>query len=119
MELIPVSRCRLFALLLIPTLAVAPSASAAQARKNPVTTEYHGHRVTDNYQWLENAADPAVRKWTDEQNRTSRSYLDKLPTRDALSYEFEKLYARVSADYSDLIVRSNLIFALKFKPPAQ
>jgi prolyl oligopeptidase len=99
--------------------ALIGSADAAPARKKPVTTEYHGTKVTDNYQWLENASDPAVRKWTDEQNRSTRAYLDKLSTRDPLSYEFQKLVNAVSADYSALVVRSNVIFALKFKPPAQ
>src|SRR4029453_10350673 len=30
-----------------------------------------------------------------------------------------KLFSAASADYSSLIIRSNLVFALKFKPPAQ
>jgi prolyl oligopeptidase len=120
MELIHVSHRRLLTLLLVSTVAaIATSASAAQTRKKAVTTEYHGTRVTDNYQWLEMSGDPAVGKWTEEQNRTARGYLDKLPTRDSLAYEFQKLYAQVSADYSGLVVRSNLIFALRFKPPAQ
>jgi prolyl oligopeptidase len=104
--------CLAFGVLDLPLLA-------AQAKRKPVTTAYHGTRVIDNYQWLENPADPAVRKWTDEQNRATRSHLDKLPTRGPLAYEFQKLVSAVSADYSSLVVRSNQIFALKFKPPAQ
>jgi prolyl oligopeptidase len=101
-------------------LALA-TASFAQVRtpKKPVSADYHGTRVVDEYQWLENGADPNVRKWTADQNKMARAYLDKLPTRDNLAYEFDKLFSTVSAEYTSLIIRSNLVFALKFKPPAQ
>lgn len=118
MDLTRVMERRSLRLLCALAIAVTP-AIGAPARKKPLTTEYHGTRVTDNYQWLENASDPAVRKWTDDQNRVTRSYLDKLPTREPLAYEFQKLTSAVSADYSALVVRSNVVFALKFKPPAQ
>jgi len=87
--------------------------------KRPVVNEYHGVKVTDPYQWLEKSDDPAVQKWTEQQNRAARAYLDKLPTREALQYQLETLYGAVSADYSSLKVAQGKVFALKFKPPAQ
>lgn len=107
--------CVVFALLAAHTACPAE----APTRKRPVTTTYHGTRVIDPYQWLENSADPAVRKWTAEQNKEARAYLDKLPTRQHLTYDFGKLFSAVSADYTSLVIRSNQVFALKFKPPAQ
>lgn len=112
------SRRRLFVLSFALVLTVPCLAQVRTARK-PVTAEYHGTRVTDNYQWLENGGDPAVRNWTADQNRAARAYLDKLPTREHLAYEFNKLFSTVSADYSSMTIRSNLVFGLKFKPPAQ
>ncbi|MEI9897353.1 MAG: hypothetical protein WDN28_26720 [Chthoniobacter sp.] len=37
--------------------------------KKPVTDEYHGVKVVDDYRWLEDAGTPAVKAWTDAQNR--------------------------------------------------
>ncbi len=99
-------------------VAALPAAEVTTLRK-PVTNEYHGVKVADDYQWLENAADPAVREWTAAQNRAARSYLDAMPTRAALEYQFGKLFDNVSADFHTLKVRSTVVFALKFKPPAQ
>ena len=33
--------------------------------KKPVIDQYHSIKVIDNYRWLDNAADPAVKKWID------------------------------------------------------
>ena len=51
----------------------------SQTPKKPVTDEYQGVKVEDNYQWLENDADPAVKAWSDTQNQKTRAYIDKLP----------------------------------------
>ena len=32
--------------------------------REPVTNIYHGVAVVDDYQWLENGTNPAVRDWT-------------------------------------------------------
>ncbi len=100
-------------------LLMSVAASGAATPRKPVVNEYHGVKVVDEYQWLENGSAPAVRQWTASQNRKARAYLDKLPTRPALEYHFSKLFATVSADYSDLKVRGGTVFAMKFKPPAQ
>jgi protease II len=52
--------------------------------RQPVANEYHGVKVIDDYQWLENANDPAVRAWSDQQNQRTRAYLDKLQQPDGL-----------------------------------
>jgi prolyl oligopeptidase len=119
MELIDVSHGSSMMRISLWLLFITFSATAAQTPRKTVINEYHGTRVKDDYQWLENAADPAVRKWTAEQNRVARQQLDKLPTRASLAYEFGKLFSAMSADYSGVVVRSNRVFALKFKPPAQ
>src|SRR5215510_11092719 len=55
-----------------------------QTPKKPVIDRYHGIAVTDDYQWLENWDDPAVRQWSDAQNRRARSVLDALPVREPI-----------------------------------
>src|SRR5262245_45733019 len=97
----------------------AALAAPVRTAKKPVKIEYHGERVIDPYQWLENAENSAVQRWTDQQNKVAREFLDKLPTRRSLEYEFRKLYGHASADFSALSVRSNRVFALKLKPPAE
>ena len=51
---------------------------APLAEKKPVFNEYHGTKVEDDYQWLENDDDPAVKTWSDTENKRTRAYLDSL-----------------------------------------
>ena len=43
-----------------------------QTPKKPVMDEYQGVKVEDNYQWLEQEDDPAVKTWSDAQSRHTR-----------------------------------------------
>jgi hypothetical protein len=61
--------------------------AAVRTPKKPVVNEYRGVKVADDFQWLENADDPAVRRWTDLQNQHSRATLDKLPARPIGSHQ--------------------------------
>src|SRR4051794_15761227 len=38
------------------------------APRHDVVDDLHGHRVADPYRWLEDAADPATRSWTEAQD---------------------------------------------------
>src|ERR1043166_6814045 len=87
--------------------------------KKPVTDEYQGVKVQDDYQWLENDADPAVKAWSDAQNQRTRQYLDKLPDRPAIEKQLTEWYAKTSASYSSLVSRPGILFAMKFQPPKQ
>ncbi|HWD93129.1 MAG TPA: prolyl oligopeptidase family serine peptidase [Verrucomicrobiae bacterium] len=87
--------------------------------KHPVTNTYFSTSVVDDYQWLENFDDPAVKSWSAAENRAARGYLDKLPARGKVAEQLEKLYTAGSANYYSLQSRPGIIFALKFKPPAQ
>ncbi len=64
-------RIRSLIVVALPTVLFAADVVAPPATpKRPVTDEYHGVTVVDDYRWLENAADPAVKKWTTEQNES-------------------------------------------------
>jgi len=94
-------------------LPVVPTAS------KPVTNYYHGVAVVDDYQWLENGTNPAVRDWTRQQNERTRDYFDQLPFRDGLEQQLSELIGEESASYGLAYRRGGIIFATRFKPPAQ
>jgi prolyl oligopeptidase len=91
----------------------------SQTPKKPVTDEYQGVKVQDDYQWLEKDDDPAVKSWSDAQNQKTRAYIDKLPDRAALEKQLTDWYAKTSPNYSGLVSRPGILFAMKFQPPKQ
>src|SRR6266851_2397017 len=100
-------------------LAGCSAGAEVRTPKKPVTNDYHGVKVQDDYQWLENAGDPAVRKWSAAQNQQARGILDKLPARGFLQQRLDRLFTETSPNYSGLTWRKGKLFLLKFQPPAQ
>src|ERR1035438_420378 len=49
------------------------SLPAIPTAREPVTNLYHGVAVVDDYQWLEDGTNPAVRDWSRQQNERTRS----------------------------------------------
>jgi prolyl oligopeptidase len=86
--------------------------------RKPEVTTYHGVQITDEYQWLENGAEPAVSRWTTAQNAATRDYLERLPNYGAVAQQVERWLQRASTDYVALQVQARQMFALRFKPPA-
>jgi prolyl oligopeptidase len=97
----------------------AASAATPETPKKPVTDEYQGVKVEDNYQWLESDSDPAVKTWSDAQNEQTRAYIDKLPDRAAIEKQLTDWFAKTSPSYSGIVARPRLLFAMKFQPPKQ
>jgi prolyl oligopeptidase len=106
----------LFAIIAYATVAIA---AEPQTPKKPVTDEYQGVKVQDDYQWLEKDDDPAVKSWSDAQNQKTRAYIDKLPDRAAIEKQLADWYAKTSPSYSGIVSRPGILFALKFQPPKQ
>src|SRR5438552_6620035 len=90
-----------------------------QTPKKPVSDEYQGVKVQDDYQWLEKDDDPEAKAWSDAQNQRTRAYLDKLPDRAAIEKQLTEWYAKTSPSYSGLVSRPGILFAMKFQPPKQ
>jgi len=84
--------------------------------KRPVTDEYFSTKVVDDYRWLNDLDNPAVRKWNDAQNAYTRSILDKFPSWEPLYKRIKELLADTSATYYSLTNRGKL-FAIKRQPP--
>ncbi len=87
--------------------------------QQPVIDMYHGSKVIDNYRWLENGDDAAVRRWSDLQNADARRVLDKLPHVNLLRRELKKIMAAETVRLSDLEYRAGKLFAIKRQPPRQ
>jgi prolyl oligopeptidase len=86
--------------------------------KNPVTDEYYGIQVHDDFRWLEDSDDSAVKDWTTEQNKFTQSVLDRYPNRRPLYDRLEYLYSDTTIYFEIHYVKGRL-FALKFQPPRQ
>ena|GEM_PF-84544 len=84
-----------------------------------VTHELHGTTIADPYAWLENAADPAVQRWTEAQNRHTRAVLDQYSGLPALRAQIKKVLTASSVGYTGLQYRGHKLFALKFQPPRE
>jgi prolyl oligopeptidase len=102
--------------------ALAQSSSLPKAPDTPkrtVTDEYQGLKVTDDYRWLENWDDAAVKQWSAGENARTRQYFDQLPARPAVKARLKQLIAASSAAYYDLQFRAGVLFAEKYQPPQQ
>ncbi|MEZ6058990.1 MAG: prolyl oligopeptidase family serine peptidase [Planctomycetaceae bacterium] len=112
--------CTAIALLL---LAVnVPGVRAEQppdTRREPVTDVYHGESVVDEYRWLEDAQDPAVKHWNAEQNDYARRFLDSLPGREQLRERIAEIMTATTVSYGTPVLRGGRFFALKRQPPKQ
>ncbi len=87
--------------------------------KRPVVETYHGVKVQDDYQWLENWNDPAVRAWSDAQNAHARGILDALPGRELIRHRLAALKTDTSVDYFAPQHLHGPVFFLKSQPPKQ
>ncbi len=103
------------------TGAAAQSASYPPAPKRPVTDTYigtHGpQKVVDDYRWLENLDDPAVRDWITAENAATRRVLDALPSRAAIRDELRRLYGTAPVARYAFRFEGGRLFALKRQPP--
>jgi len=89
------------------------------AAREPVTNTYHGVSVVDDYQWLENGTNPAVRAWTHAQNERTHTYFNQLSFRDGIEEQLSELISDESASYHLESCRGDMMFGTRFKPPAQ
>jgi prolyl oligopeptidase len=107
--------CALFS----PTARAWPGPPLPATPKRPVETAYWGVTVGDDYRWLEDWSDPAVRAWSDSQTAVARDFLDHLPMRGAVLRQIESLTEKASPGWSDLRRAGGIFFALKEQPPKQ
>jgi prolyl oligopeptidase len=102
---------------LAATTALAQPIKYPDAPKKPVTDTYFDTKVTEDYRWLENGKDLAVRDWSLKQLEVTRAYLDALPQRPALKERLAALLNTSPVRYFDFQQTSGGFFALKRQPP--
>lgn len=104
----------------LPLLALASALAAAPlpvpTPRDDVVEIIQGQRIADPYRWLENAADPRVRAWSDQENALTRRYIDGLPYRREVGDELMHLAQAASPAYSGLQARGPYVFATYFDP---
>src|SRR5258708_6491554 len=103
-------------LMTVPVQAQAPEPLPATP-KNPVVDEYQGIKVTEDYRWLENWDDPAVRAWSDAQNQRTRAYLDGLAVREPIRKWLREVANATSVTYYAIRLPRDVFFAMKAQPP--
>src|SRR5262249_61692470 len=68
-------------LLTVATFAQSPSIAAPpETPKRPVTDEYQGVKVVDDYRWLEYWDEPQVKQWSAAQQARPRRYPTHVPS---------------------------------------
>ena len=97
-----------------PKLAPAPT-----TRKASVTDTYFGTTVRDDYRWLGQLDDPAVKAWAAAQNTRAENFLAALPGRTQLAAQLKKLISSTPISYGHLQLVGGKISAIKFDPAKQ
>jgi len=112
---------RLTGVLALVACAAAGSAVVAQpvAARRPVTNTYHGEKVVDDYQWLEDWTDPAVQAWSSAQNDHARSVLDGLPGVEQIRARVTEVLSAEVVTYSEVHGAGGRLFSMKRQPPKQ
>lgn len=78
---------------------------------------YHGFKVADPYQWLEDWDASEVKEWSDAQNSFARTHLDALEIANELRPEVEAVLAAPVVSYSSIVRAGDVFFASKRQPP--
>jgi prolyl oligopeptidase len=71
--------------------AIGETAHRPNSRVDDVRETLHGIGIADPYRWLEATDDPAVRRWTEEQNTATRRTLDAAACRDRAHRRLDEL----------------------------
>jgi len=97
----PIARVSTLALLACAATVLAGPFDYPRTQKGDRTDEYHGVRVPDPYQWLENDVreDAKVSEWVEAQNKVTFGFLQAIPERESIKDLVTRLwnYERYSA----------------------
>jgi prolyl oligopeptidase len=101
--------------LLAGSLAAAERPPAAPVR--PVTDDYFGTQVVDDYRYMEDLDNPEVRAWMKAQADYTRTKLDAIPARQPM---LERIHALLNGDLSrgGFVRRGNRYFYQVSEPGA-
>ena len=100
----------------------AQQATAAQppvAPVRPVTDDYFGTKVVDNYRYFENLKDPEVQQWMKAQADYARATLDALPGYGALFKRIDALFTSQPAWVDGVQIVGGHYYSLRTPANAQ
>ena len=104
--------------LFLASAAIAASLPPA-APVRPVTDDYFGTKVVDNYRWMEKLDDPEMQRWTKAQTEYTRQMLDTLPGYPALLERVHELTTSYPAAVSDVQIVGGRYYSLRRPANAQ
>jgi prolyl oligopeptidase len=85
----------------------------------PVTDEYFGTAIVDNYRYMEDLQAPEVQLWMKGQADYARSTLDSLPGREKILTRIKAFLSLQAAIFPDLQIVSGKYYLLKIPPGSQ
>ncbi|WP_299666974.1 prolyl oligopeptidase family serine peptidase [uncultured Polaribacter sp.] len=71
--------------------------------KNPVTDNYFGEEVVDNYRWLEDDKSEETENWVKAENEVTFDYLSKIPYREQIKDRLTELwnYEKIGSPFKE------------------
>src|ERR1700724_2512789 len=106
-------------LMLLGSGAHAGDRGAPPTLARDVVDTYFDVKVDDPYRWLEDADDPAVKRWSTAQDERTRKYLDGLTVRKPIFDRLWRQISKTSSSFSSLYAAGGKIFVLYSQPPKQ
>ena len=90
-----------------------------ESRHENTTNTYHGVKVEDPYQWLEDWSSEEVKNWSASQNEVARNFLDALPKRDEIARRVESVMSADTVSYYSGQRLGDKAWFMKYAPPKQ
>jgi prolyl oligopeptidase len=81
-----------FILTLLITAGCSTGNNYPDTRIEPVSNDYHGTTIVDNYRWLEDSSSDEVQTWVDAQNEYTHAELADIPQKAWLESRFNELW---------------------------
>ncbi len=104
--------CSLF---ILPSMAF----EYPDTRRENTVNSYHGVKVSDPYQWLEDWSSAEVKSWSKAQNSVARKALGKLPGLAAIAKVVEAVTVSDTVSYGAGERVADQAWFLKYAPPKQ
>jgi prolyl oligopeptidase len=74
-----------------PSAANPGPLTPPKAKMQPVSDDLYGHKIVDNYRWLEDAGSPETQEFVRQELAYTRGILDPLPGREKILERLEQL----------------------------
>jgi prolyl oligopeptidase len=96
------------------TIAQSPAVSAPPVtQKHPVTDEYHGVKVVDDYRWLEDGKSPETQQWLAAENAYSLHYFEHAPSWNLILKDLKAPKDKPGATQTGMKYRAGRFFYLQ------